>query len=467
MTQGNGRGAPRGARPATAEHEREATPPPQNVAAEESVLGALMLAGNDGVDGTRRTVATVLATGLDRGSFYRASHGLIFAACLALDSRREPCDVLLVVRELEREGVLGEVGGQARVYELAALVPAASNAAHYARLVVDAARRREQFLTARALEAASLNGGLDGHPDIANRLGRLLTPWSTSETVRTFAELLEQYAAERGSEDAEPVRLGFGTIDAELRGVSAGQVLGVAARAGVGKTWVLNSVIETYSARRDAGALQLSLEMPGPEWAERQLAIHAGVAPERVEEWAREGVLLERAESFLDRMRHMLVFDGPARLDEVPRLLATARRRLDVPLRLLAIDYLGLLGATGKDAYERASALGKGLKLLAKEEHVSVIVAMQVNRAAGDGSSPVTIEMLRDSGVLEESLDFLLGAWRPEKAQTLSPDEREQVRDIVRVAILKNRKGGDGRVVDLHFDAHSRRVYEPVRLPFS
>jgi DnaB-like helicase C terminal domain len=280
--------------------------------------------------------------------------------------------------------------------------------------------------------------------------------------VRSYDELLAVYLEERSGPQLEPVRLGFGTIDAELRGVSAGQVLGIAARTAVGKTFALGSVAHAFAARRDAGSLVLSLEMPATEWAERQLAIHADVAPEVVEARARQGTLGALAEPFLAQMRNALVIDEALALADLSGAIIDARERLDVPLRLVLIDYLGLLGAEGKDAYERASALGRGLKQFAKAEQVAVVVAMQVSRAAGDGADPVTLAMLRDSGVLEESLDFLLGCWRPGKSRTLEPAEARDLRDVMRVAILKNRKGPDGRTVDLRFHPESRRLYEPA-----
>jgi hypothetical protein len=279
--------------------------------------------------------------------------------------------------------------------------------------------------------------------------------------VKTYDELLEQYAAERSGPELAPVRLGFGTLDAELRGISAGQVLGFAARTAVGKTWFLGSVSEHFAGRTDAGSLTLSLEMPGAEWAERALAIHADVSPEEVEARARNGKLGELAGPFLERMRNAVVIDEPLALAGLPDAFADARLQLAVPLRLVLVDYLGMLGSDGRDAYERASALGQGLKQLAKAEQVPIFVAMQLSRAGGDGSEPVSMAMLRDSGVLEESLDFLLGAWRPGKVQSLTPPEAVALRDTLRVAILKNRKGEDGRIVDLLFRAASRRLYEP------
>jgi replicative DNA helicase len=278
--------------------------------------------------------------------------------------------------------------------------------------------------------------------------------------ITTLEDQLLAYQAERSAPDWQPVRLGFGTIDTATRGVSPGQVLGIAARTAVGKTWLLQSVEHNFTARRDAGCLSLTLEMPGPEWAERAVAIFEDVAPETVETWARKGELIDRAARFLERMEHVRLVEESVSLGDLPALIDQARPTLHVPLRLVLIDYLGLLDTPGRDAYERASAVGKGLKRLAKAEKVAVIVAMQVSRAGGDGSEPVAIEMLRDSGVLEESVDFLLGAWQPGRAAALDPVEAIALRDVLRVKVLKSRKGGDGRLVDLRFRPESRRLYE-------
>jgi replicative DNA helicase len=279
---------------------------------------------------------------------------------------------------------------------------------------------------------------------------------------KTYDELLGDYVRERTEEQFQPVRLGFGSLDADIRGISAGQVCGICARTAVGKTWVLNAISRTFAQRRDVGSLVLSLEMPGVEWAERQVAVYADVSPEEVEEAARRGDLGRLAGGFLEEMTNSRVYDEPMALAELPAAFRAVRASLTVPLRLVMIDYLGLLGSTGRDAYERASALGKGLKEIAKRERVAVVVAMQLSRTAGDGSEPVSIDQLRDSGVLEESLDFLIGCWRPGKAKNLGRPDQIALRDTLRVALLKNRKGQDGRIVDLCFQEDSRRVYEPV-----
>lgn len=267
-------------------------------------------------------------------------------------------------------------------------------------------------------------------------------------SVKTFRELYEHWKQERSGE-RPALKIGWGTIDHDLRGIGDGQVLGIAARTAVGKSWALASIAHNISAI-NAGGLIFSLEMPGPEWFERQWAIFQNLPPDQIEKLARMDDL-EAPKAFFDRMRHTLLCEKPLQLDDISYVLQEARQRLDAPLRCVYIDYLGLLGSKGKDAYERTSAVGKGLKELAKEEHVAVVVAMQLSRAGGDGTQPVSLEMMRDSGVIEESMDFILGMWKPDfRSQTLA------------VRVLKNRKGVTGRQVQLTFRVPSMQVMEVV-----
>jgi replicative DNA helicase len=137
-------------------------PDPQNLGAEEDVLGASMIAGIDGPDASRKTLAAIEATGLRADHFYRESHGLIFAAALRLGERGEPTSPLMLEHELRRSGQLDSIeDGARRLHELAALVPARGNAPHHAKLVIEAADRRELADLGRRLLAASETGLVD------------------------------------------------------------------------------------------------------------------------------------------------------------------------------------------------------------------------------------------------------------------------------------------------------------------
>lgn len=275
------------------------------------------------------------------------------------------------------------------------------------------------------------------------------------QPLKSYGELITEYASQRTRTDTV-VRLGFGSLDADMRGISPGQVCGFAARTSVGKTWALATV--EHNCMTAYGVLSLSLEMPGLEWAERALAIFADVAPEQVEIWAREKRLEERAQSFVAATRNVLLCEEPVHITNLGTLIEQARRR--VPVRLVIIDYLGMLTANGRDSYERASAIGKALKETAKRMRVAVVVAMQVSRAGGDGSTPITLDMLRDSGVIEESLDFAIGCWRPGRNTAADPQEQLLLQDVMRCQLLKNRKGPSDRIVDLTFRERSRKLFE-------
>jgi len=146
---------------------------PQNLAAEEYVLGAIMLAGMGGPDGASSTVTAVRASGLVAADFYRPSHGLIYAAALDLVGRGEPTEAILVQRELQARGQLADAGGEERLIELAGIVPARMNAPHYAEIVVETARRREQESAALDLLADARNGSGAPNADVLARIARL------------------------------------------------------------------------------------------------------------------------------------------------------------------------------------------------------------------------------------------------------------------------------------------------------
>jgi replicative DNA helicase len=286
--------------------------------------------------------------------------------------------------------------------------------------------------------------------------------------VMRYEEILAQYEKDRSDPLWSPVRLGFGTIDTEIRGVVPGQVLVIAARSAVGKTWMLNALEHNFSANTTAGQVSLSLEMPAVEWAERALAIHENVSTDLVSKWARDRELPQHCASFLGRMRRSLVVENAVRIVDLAAVVTAAQEMLDVPVRLVTIDYQGLLLGGGTSAYERASATALAVKMFAKSQNVAVVTAMQINRQGGDGGVPVTLDMLRDSGVTEESCDFLLGCWRPalgvndEQRRSWTEEELEEQDAVLAVKILKNRKGKQGRRVDLRFHAESRRLYEPA-----
>lgn len=184
---------------------QEAPIPPQSLDAEESVLGALMIAAGS----LHPIIERVVDTGLAAADFYRESHGHIYRAILALYAKNEPVDAITVADELERQQRLDAAGGTERVHELAALIPAASNAHHYARIVVEKARQRE--LIRAGTDIARL--GWDAPADIdelerrAERIVERITGRATHDDRLSFVTLGEFVAAHE--DDTDPA---IGTV---------------------------------------------------------------------------------------------------------------------------------------------------------------------------------------------------------------------------------------------------------------
>lgn len=275
-------------------------------------------------------------------------------------------------------------------------------------------------------------------------------------SIKTEKEAFEQLLEDQ-TEARKPIRLGWGSVDRDIRGISDGQVLGIAARAAVGKTWMLTSIVDNM-ASTDYGLMVCTLEMPMTEFLVRQLAIFEGVSTMDIE--ARRFQEHDKPVAFFNKMENVLLCERQVRLSDFSNFIAGARSRLNVPLRCVYIDYLGLIGSNGKDAYERASAIGKGLKDLAKEERIAIIVAMQLSRMGGGGGTEVSMEMMRDSGVIEESMDFLLGVWRPSLDPVAKEAQQDDWKNALCVKVIKNRKGASGRKVTMQFHEPSMKVIE-------
>ncbi len=276
--------------------------------------------------------------------------------------------------------------------------------------------------------------------------------------VLSYREVLARLHVQRTDPTYRPVRLPLGRIDSTIGGVYPGQVLGVGARSGVGKSQLLATFERSFVLeQREAGCLTMSLEMSPEKWAERSVAMSWDEPRELVEESARRGTIVADGAGFVDEMRHAYLYAGGVHVSEMASVTQETRERLgEVPLRLVLIDYAGRIYADGRSDYERASAVALALKDYALEQEVAVIVAMQLSRAGGDGSLSVSMEMIRDSGQWEEALDFLVGAWRPGKAANISAQEQGLLKQIVRLCLLKNRDGDDFVTEDMIFRNPSR-----------
>jgi hypothetical protein len=221
---------------------------PQNLAAEETVLGAILTAGAFEREANAKVVAAIRATGLQADDFYRASHGQLYRAALALDERGKPTDAILLADEL---GV--DEDGRTRLHDLAALVPATANAAHYARLVVEAAGRREEAAVGRALRDGALNGGLRADDELRQRVAGLLAPQRSADDLAW----LERASDLLNEPDPGPTPF---LVD---RLIVEAAILALVGSWKVAKTWVMLELTLAVVTGRDAFDAYAVAE-PGP-----------------------------------------------------------------------------------------------------------------------------------------------------------------------------------------------------------
>lgn len=294
------------------------------------------------------------------------------------------------------------------------------------------------------------------------------------KAILTAREAIEEWIREEQAEHKAAILTGWSDLDRELgRPVRAGELVLLAARAGVGKTWGLQAWLEnTLRGDPSAAVVIFELEMLAWHLGER-LAAHAlEVNPTEARRLAEtreitaEDVMLKAPS--LERFTISEAFVG---VEQLPEAIAHAAERLGQRPTVVAVDYLGLLrwdGSVGARTYERASENAKRLKAVARSERVAIVAAAQMSRGAGDGSTEPTLDDLRDSGVVEEAADRVVALWRPVPI-TDEAEPRQLAGVELSGKVLKNRFGVTGGKFELAYD-HAlrlgRHVYEPERFPF-
>ena len=376
--------------------------PPQDIAAEQSVIGAMLL--------SKDAIADVVES-LRETDFYRPAHALIYGVILDLYSRGEPADAVTVSGELTKIGELVRVGGAPYIHTLVASVPTAANAGYYARIV------QERAVLRRLVEAGTriVQMGYAGDGDVDQLVDRAqaavydVTDKRTSEDYLSLAEImpgtLEEIdaIASRGGVLAG-VPTGFADLDSVTNGLHAGQMIVVAARPAIGKSTLGLDLARSASIRHGLTSAIFSLEMSRNEIAMRLLSAEAGIALNHL----RSGTMSDGDWQKLAR-KMSAVSEAPLFIDDSPNMtmmeIRAKCRRLKQrhDLRLVIIDYLQLM-SSGKKVESRqqeVSEFSRSLKLLAKELEVPVVAISQLNRGPEQRTDKrPLISDLRESGCL-------------------------------------------------------------------
>ena len=430
--------------------------PPHSIESEQSVLGAL-LGDNRGWDRVGDLVTAA--------SFYRHEHRLIFEAVGALVAASKPADPITVFEQLERTGKANDVGGLKYLSALEQSVPSASNIRRYAEIVAE--RHLERRIIAAADEAATMAFNGQGR-GVTERLDEISTKFRQLEgsTLRGVPRSLADLVLERVDHINDLSEKGETATSAAWPtplpalnrllsgGLRPGRVYVLAARPSVGKS-ALAQTIALRAARNNLPTLFLSQEMPDHELADRILAQmgtidfgHMQTGKLEPEEWT-------RLTSAVDLARVLPLFvDDQASLT-IGQIRAKARQVPD--LRVLVVDYLQLTASaptTGRNAPNRNAEIeevSRGLKTLAKELGLAVVLLSQLNREVEKrpGKKPL-ISDLRDSGAIEQDADVVMLMWQLPHAST------EDGCTMLGIDVAKNRGGAKDEFPVCFWGRHMR-----------
>lgn len=411
--------------------------PPQNVAAEKSVLRAILLDNNAADDAFAE---------MSLDDLHNEAHQIILAAMLDLIRADKPATALTVAEELERLGKLNDVGGWEQLSDLLNSLPSElAHVRYHARIVRETAQQRRVIWAAGTLERAAY-----AHTDSDELLamwGRAEQDISAREQARGCLTMHDVLLKRRDvlQHDTRPhLSTGWPDVDKQLSGgMRGGSLVIVGARPSVGKTsFALDMFLA--GAQADCLGLFISLEQSQIEVANRLLAAKSGLpfadieADRLTDSLDRER--LDEAENELARLPMKIIDESSSRLSQI---VASARSERRNGLRLVILDYLQLIHADDErlSREQQVASLSRGLKRLARDLDCVVVCLAQLNRGIeGRDRKQPRLSDLRESGAIEQDADLVMFLDRP---ATYDPDAAPTEANVI---IAKNRNGPCGKV---------------------
>ena len=433
--------------------------PPQNIEAEQSVIGAMLIDKN---------AVSLVTEKLMPEDFYRQAHQVIYSAILTLHSKNEPIDMITLINELKKMNRLDDVGGVAYVTLLANVVPTAANAKYHAQIVEDKSILRQLVEGGTAIASLGYEGA-DDVPVIIDQAEKMVLRISNRKGSKDFAEISEVLsdtinhiqAVLESRQSITGVATGFVDLDKLTAGLHPSDFIILAARPSMGKTALALNIAQNVAIR---GAREgqpkkrvafFSLEMSREQLVQRMLCSEADVDAQRLRAgadirdkdtdnadlWNKLWVaadLLSNAQIFIDDTPGITIME-----------MRSKARRLQAEggLDLVVIDYLQLMqGTSGRNStdnrQQEVSEISRGLKALARELNVPVLALSQLSRSveARQVKKPMLSD-LRESGSLEQDADIVLGLYREDYFNRESTEH-----NTGELIVLKNRHGNTGTI---------------------
>jgi replicative DNA helicase len=419
-------------------------PLPQNLDAERSILGAILLDNH---------ALNAAIENIKPEDFFLEQHRRVFNQMIALGEAQQAIDLVTLTESLHRVGQLESSGGAPYLASLADGMPRVSNVEHYARIVREKALLRNLIHATHNIQQRALEGedGADAILDGAessifaiaeDRIKAGLIP--VKDIVRDNFERLEKIFREGKS--ITGVSTGYTELDKLLSGLQNSELLILAARPSQGKTALALNLAENIAIRSQLPVAVFSLEMSKESLLQRLVASVAQIDAHKFrtghlsrEDW-------RKMTEALGQISSAPLWIDDAGSTSVLEIGAKARRlKRDKGLSLLIVDYLQLITGRGRfnNRQEEVSSISRGLKGLAKELQIPVLVLSQLTRAPEREERGPQLSDLRESGAIEQDADVVMFIYRPHWAKLdSSPEERDQAE----IQVAKQRNGPTDKV---------------------
>ena len=411
--------------------------PPQNIEAEQSVLGSILI---------DRDAIVRVAGFLQAEDFYREAHRTVYQAAVDLFERREPADLVLLCDELERRGRLEQVGGAAYLTSLINLVPTAVNVEYYGHVVERTAILRRLITAGGQIAgvAYDLQHDAEQAVDKAEQILFALTQRRRAREFIPISEVLEGYFDQidyihqhRGQTFGVPT--GFTRLDELTGGLQRSDLIVLAARPGMGKSSFAFNIAMHAALKNNIPVGIFSLEMSKDQVVQRLICSQAEIDSHRL----RTGFIEESEWAKIAQAIGELS-EAPIYIDDTPGIsvmeLRTKARRLQAEhdLGFVIVDYLQLMqGRRTENRVQEVSDISRSLKELARELNIPVLAASQLNRSVEQRpNNRPQLSDLRESGSIEQDADIVMFIYREEVRDPETA--RKGLADII---VAKHRNG--------------------------
>ncbi len=422
--------------------------PPQNLEAEQSVLGAILL--------ENEAVLKIIST-ISSENFYKEAHKRIFNAIIALLDKNEPIDLVTLKDYLKRKEELEKVGGVSYLSSLVNTVPTAANIEYHARIIKEKAIMRGLITAATEITSKVYESSLEADElvDYAEKTvfeiseKRVRTSFTTlNEVIKDSFEMIEHLYEKKESITGIPS--GFNDLDELTTGFQPGDLVIIGGRPSMGKTAFSLNIAQYVGINVKEPVAFFSLEMVKRQLALRMLCSEAMVDSNSIRKGFIKKEDWHKMTSAAGKLAEAPIYiDDSSDLNALEMRAKARRLRLEHGLGLVIVDYLQLMrGRSGLDRREQEiSEISRSLKALAKELNVPVIALSQLNRLVEQRRPPIpTLADLRESGAIEQDADVILFLYRDE----IYNKENVESKGKAQVIIAKQRNGPTGKV-DLTF----------------